>query len=223
MAPPHNATAVFFNYYYVAIPVILIILLFAYGLSRDYISDEDSLQPTSTYAIPVPENMDYDTIHLFNQVVKDNHTLLFLRSSAIQSNLPVPLDSPIFFQITLLQFPQNARLVLGIAPLNESIDPIQVYGEGSISIEAIHEQPKESPLVNQLTFVKGDVFGCYINFRFTPTICFFKNGVASSCLSLPRYLKRVYPSVYATQGCCLLYSFDSPTLSQHLPSEENNV
>ncbi|KAJ9072530.1 Protein ssh4 [Entomophthora muscae] len=169
-----------------------------------------------------PENLlGFNTSHIEDWVKHKLPCILkFKQPCAIQST--VGINDTNYFEVKLKVLPKESSVIVGLSPACRSTDPYQVFGPGSISLEANLGEVRlgNDPYVHTVNspYSEGDVIGCrFVNFP-DQTVTFFKNGVPGTPVRFTCIRRDLRVSIYATPGTTITYNLGE-TPFQYNPTQ----
>ncbi|KAJ9062940.1 hypothetical protein DSO57_1005179 [Entomophthora muscae] len=182
------------------------------------------LQETQCFYAPPIISEEFNLSHTQDAVTLHKaNSLVFNKSSTLQTYNPLREDTTVHFEISVPQLPPSAELLIGFCPLTYAKDPESLTKLSLAAFYISHGQvylrglPSPHPIA---VLSPGDTVACILTIKPELKVTLSINGVSSqdffpkldSCIWS---LNQVYPTLHATHGVQLSYSVE---LSEIEPS-----
>ncbi|KAJ9054347.1 Protein ssh4 [Entomophthora muscae] len=189
------------------------IIIFLKCKRRRSNEDAGSLPSRSAQPAITSDRMDFEVVHLFGRVQKEDGVLKFSLPCTLQSNIPLPSSSSTYYEFQLLCLPIDSTVRVGLSHATTSDPCLKVFNKDSIYLDLKNGQLQlgSDPTVYNAVapFKAGDVVGCLVDLHPTCSIRFSNNGVWGDIKYFPNPGTNLFPTIYATFNCQVAFNFGS--------------
>ncbi|KAJ9062401.1 hypothetical protein DSO57_1011078 [Entomophthora muscae] len=141
----------------------------------------------------------------------------FKKTQTIQYERDISTD--FFCEFFLLKVPDNASIVIGLAPESASACASTVFGPTSIAFEVTRNETPLGTVAHApdygIFYEQGDTIRLILTHFPKRTVSVFKNGNINCTQHFPGSEENLRSTIFATKGTKIAYNFGKPDVSLH--------